>query len=77
MRAHALLSELGMGEYANRLAGEFSYGHQRRVEIMRALALEPGVLAAGRTVAGMNDAESAELGACFGKLRERRPRRCW
>jgi ABC-type branched-subunit amino acid transport system ATPase component len=32
-----------MSEYANRLAGELSYGHQRRVEIMRALALVPTI----------------------------------
>ena len=68
VRAHALLAELGMSEYANRLAGELSYGHQRRVEIMRALALEPGVLLLDEPVAGMNDPEAEELGRIFRKL---------
>ena len=68
VRAHALLAELGMSEYANRLAGELSYGHQRRVEIMRALAVEPGVLLLDEPVAGMNDAEAEELGRIFRKL---------
>jgi branched-chain amino acid transport system ATP-binding protein len=68
VRAHALLAELGMSEYANRLAGELSYGHQRRVEIMCALALEPGVLLLDEPVAGMNDAEAEELGRIFREL---------
>ena len=52
-----------MSEYANRLAGELSYGHQRRVEIMRALALEPRVLLLDEPVAGMNDAEAGAFSA--------------
>ena len=46
--AYELLAEFGMEEYAQCLAGELSYGHQRRVEIMRALALEPQCAAARR-----------------------------
>ena len=61
-RAHVLMAELGMSEYADQLAGELSYGHQRRVEIMRALALEPAVLLLDEPVAGMNDIEAEELG---------------
>jgi branched-chain amino acid transport system ATP-binding protein len=57
-----------MSEYAYRLAGELSYGHQRRVEIMRALALEPSVLLLDEPVAGMNDPETEELGGIFRKL---------
>src|SRR5258708_7861672 len=70
-RAHILMAELGMGEYADRLAGELSYGHQRRVEIMRALALGPAVLLLDEPVAGMNDAEADELGQIFRKLAQR------
>jgi branched-chain amino acid transport system ATP-binding protein len=70
-RAHVLMDELGMSEYAQHLAGELSYGHQRRVEIMRALALQPAVLLLDEPVAGMNDTEGDELGKIFRKLAER------
>jgi branched-chain amino acid transport system ATP-binding protein len=70
-RAHILMAELGMSEYADHLAGELSYGHQRRVEIMRALALQPTVLLLDEPVAGMNDTEGDELGKIFRKLAER------
>jgi branched-chain amino acid transport system ATP-binding protein len=39
-----------------------AYGHQRRVEIARALALGGSVLLLDEPVAGMNDVEAAELG---------------
>jgi branched-chain amino acid transport system ATP-binding protein len=68
VRAHALMAEMGMSEYAAHLAGELSYGHQRRVEIMRALALEPTVLLLDEPVAGMNNTEAEELGRIFRKL---------
>jgi branched-chain amino acid transport system ATP-binding protein len=70
-RAHALMEELDMSEYADQLAGELSYGHQRRVEIMRALALEPTVLLLDEPVAGMNDTEAEQLGQIFRKLAQR------
>ena len=70
-RAHVLMAELGMSEYADHLAGELSYGHQRRVEIMRALALQPTVLLLDEPVAGMNDTEGDELGQIFRKLAQR------
>ena len=68
-RARTLMAELGMSEYADHLAGELSYGHQRRVEIMRALALEPAVLLLDEPVAGMNDTEADELGLYIPKAR--------
>jgi branched-chain amino acid transport system ATP-binding protein len=71
VRAHALMTEMGMNEYAAHLAGELSYGHQRRVEIMRALALEPTVLLLDEPVAGMNDTEAEALGRIFRKLAAR------
>ena len=70
-RARVLMTELGMNEYADHLAGELSYGHQRRVEIMRALALDPTVLLLDEPVAGMNDTEAEELGRIFRKLATR------
>jgi len=70
-RARELLAEFAMEEYAECLAGELSYGHQRRVEIMRALALAPSVLLLDEPAAGMSDGEADELGAIFRRLADR------
>ena len=64
-RAHALLERFGMARYAGTPAGGLSYGHQRRVEMMRALATEPSLLLLDEPVAGMNDVEAGELGDLF------------
>ena len=64
-KGRALLARFGMSGYEQRLAGELSYGHQRRVEIMRALAADPAVLLLDEPVAGMNDVESEDLGRIF------------
>ena len=70
-RATALLGEFKMNDYRDRLAGELSYGHQRRVEIMRALAIDPKVLLLDEPIAGMNDVESADLALNFRALAKR------
>lgn len=62
-RAAKLLVEFRMSRYAGSLAGGLSYGHQRRVEVMRALATGPRFLLLDEPVAGMNDVEAEELGA--------------
>jgi branched-chain amino acid transport system ATP-binding protein len=54
-----------MTRYAEFPAGGLAYGHQRRVEFMRALASKPSVLLLDEPVAGMNDVEANELGAIF------------
>ena len=61
-RASKLLEDFGMTRYADMAAGGLSYGHQRRVEVMRALAMEPKYLLLDEPVAGMNDVEANELG---------------
>jgi branched-chain amino acid transport system ATP-binding protein len=63
--ARALLDRFDMARYADFPAGSLSYGHQRRVEMMRALAAKPSVLLLDEPVAGMNDVEAGELGAIF------------
>jgi len=63
--AQALLERFGMTRYANYPAGALSYGDQRRVEMMRALALKPKVLLLDEPVAGINDVEAARLGEIF------------
>jgi len=65
-----LLADFGMEDLASRLAGQLSYGHQRRLEIIRALASAPDLLLLDEPVAGMNDAEANELGAILRKISE-------
>ena len=71
-RSLDLLAELGIAGYASRQAGTLAYGLQRRLEIARALALEPRYLLLDEPAAGMNDTESDELLGILAKLRESR-----
>jgi branched-chain amino acid transport system permease protein len=56
-----LLNVMGVAQHGNRLPGELPYGDQRRVEIARALALNPRVILLDEPAAGMNPAESRDL----------------
>jgi branched-chain amino acid transport system ATP-binding protein len=67
-RAKALLERFGMTQYALLRADSLSYGHQRRVEMMRAVATGPDFLLLDEPVAGMNDVEAAEIGAILKML---------
>jgi len=60
-RADELLHYVGIADRADDLARELSYGDQRRLEIARALATEPKLLALDEPAAGMNATETAEL----------------
>ena len=67
-RAGGLLEQFGMAHLAKHEAGGLAYGHQRRVEMMRALASDPALILLDEPVAGMNDVEATELGDIFHKL---------
>jgi len=67
-QAHGLLHRFGLEPYADTLVRNLSYGHQRRVEMARALAARPSLLLLDEPVAGMNDVEAGELGAIFSAL---------
>jgi branched-chain amino acid transport system ATP-binding protein len=60
-RAAELLDYVGIRGRANDPAGSLPYGDQRRLEIARALATEPKLLALDEPAAGMNSAETAAL----------------
>jgi len=57
----ALLAPFGLLGHAHSLAGEMSYGLQRKLEIARALALRPQLLLLDEPAAGMNTGETAAL----------------
>jgi branched-chain amino acid transport system ATP-binding protein len=60
-RAYELLHYVGVAKRANDLAKHLAYGDQRRLEIARALATEPKLLALDEPAAGMNATETQEL----------------
>src|SRR2546427_9371510 len=60
-RVEALLERVSLQSRRRDLAGELSYGEQRRLEIARALASEPSLLLLDEPAAGLNAAESAGL----------------
>ena len=58
----AALIEFGLHGELGRSAGALPYGDQRRLEIVRALALNPKILMLDEPAAGMNEEETAALG---------------
>lgn len=60
-RALALLEFVGIAESAQQLSRHLPYGHQRRLEIARALATDPKVLCLDEPAAGFNPAEKDDL----------------
>ncbi|EGP07659.1 branched-chain amino acid transport ATP-binding protein [Bradyrhizobiaceae bacterium SG-6C] len=60
-RAMSALTFVGLGGRANELVSSFSYGHQRLIEIARALAGNPTLLLLDEPAAGLNSSEKVEL----------------
>ena len=69
-RALELLDYVGIRSRANDAAGSLPYGDQRRLEIARALATEPKLLALDEPAAGMNPAERLALGKLIRRIRD-------
>jgi branched-chain amino acid transport system ATP-binding protein len=69
VRAKELLDYVGIGAHANALAKNLSYGDQRRLEIARALATEPKLLALDEPAAGMNATETSGLRDLLSRIR--------
>jgi len=60
-QAREVLARVGLAAKSDSLAGQLSYGEQRRLEIARALATEPKLLLLDEPAAGMNSAEKQQL----------------
>jgi branched-chain amino acid transport system ATP-binding protein len=69
-RAQELLDFVGIGQFASRTARYLAYGDQRRLEIARALATEPKLLALDEPAAGMNATEKLALRELLVKIRD-------
>jgi branched-chain amino acid transport system ATP-binding protein len=69
-RALELLDLVGLGDRAEETATNFSYGDQRRLEIARALALQPQVLLLDEPAAGMNPNEKHQLSEFIRQIRD-------
>jgi branched-chain amino acid transport system ATP-binding protein len=59
--AETLLQRMGLWPKRKEISSSLAYGEQRRLEIARALALEPSLLLLDEPAAGMNEAETEEL----------------
>ncbi len=69
-RAYELLEYVGIHPQAQSLAKHLAYGDQRRLEIARALATDPVLLALDEPAAGMNASETIKLRELLQKIRD-------
>jgi branched-chain amino acid transport system ATP-binding protein len=68
-RAQELLDYVGIGKFADYKARTLSYGDQRRLEIARALATDPQLIALDEPAAGMNATEKVMLRELIDRIR--------
>jgi branched-chain amino acid transport system ATP-binding protein len=70
-KADGLLRIMGLSDRADVTANNLPYGLQRRLEITRALALDPKLLLLDEPAAGMNPDETEQLMRLIGEIRGR------
>jgi branched-chain amino acid transport system ATP-binding protein len=68
-RAQELLDYVGIGGFAEYKARTLSYGDQRRLEVARALATDPKLIALDEPAAGMNATEKRTLRELIDRIR--------
>jgi branched-chain amino acid transport system ATP-binding protein len=69
-RAQELLDYVGIGGFAEYKARTLSYGDQRRLEVARALATDPKLIALDEPAAGMNATEKVTLRELIDRIRK-------
>jgi branched-chain amino acid transport system ATP-binding protein len=70
VQARELLREVGLEDAAAQPAGKLPYGHQRHLEIARALATRPRLLLLDEPAAGLNPQETLDLMEFLQKIKE-------
>jgi branched-chain amino acid transport system ATP-binding protein len=69
-KAEAIIEFLELEEVRHAVVGDMSYGMRKRVDLGRALALEPSILVMDEPMAGMNADEKADLARYILDIRE-------
>jgi branched-chain amino acid transport system ATP-binding protein len=70
-KAHACLSFVGLDDMADVQANSLAYGQQNRLEMARALALDPTLLLLDEPAAGLSPTERVEMRSLIERIRAR------
>ena len=71
-RADELLAMLGLGDYARAPAAVLPHGHERKLEVARALAIDPRFVLLDEPAAGLPESEIAEFASVVRSVRDER-----